>query len=92
MKPVAIFFASILLCGCAANSGVISVGKDTFMVWRQAATGFSGSSTLKAEAIQEANQFCTARSKTAQVVGAIEAQPPFILGNYPKAEIQFTCV
>ena len=92
MKSLVIFFASILLCGCAVNSGVISVGKGTFMVSRHAATSFSGSSTLKAEAIQEANKFCTARNKAAQVLGATEAQPPFVVGNYPKAEIQFTLV
>ena len=62
------------------------------MVSRQAATGFSGSSTLKAEAIQEANAFCIARHRTAQILGSVEAQPPFVFGNYPKAEIQFTCV
>ncbi|MGH8850616.1 MAG: hypothetical protein ACREYD_06450 [Casimicrobiaceae bacterium] len=81
----------MLLVGCAANSGVVPMGRDTYVVSRQAATGFSGSGTLKAEALQEANQFCAAQKKTMQVVQATEAQPPYLLGNYPKAEVQFLC-
>lgn len=68
------------------------MGQDSFMVSRQAATGFSGSGNLKAEAITEAGQYCISRNKAVQVVSATEAQPPFIFGNYPKAEIQFKCV
>jgi hypothetical protein len=87
-----ICFALIaLLSGCAANSGVVALGNDAYMVSRQAATGFSGSGNLKAEAIQEANQFCSAQSKKVQVKNTTEAKPPYILGNYPKAEIEFTC-
>lgn len=62
------------------------------MVSRQAATGFSGSGTLKAEAFQEASAYCMAQGKALQVVSTQEAQPPFLLGNYPKAEVQFMCL
>lgn len=62
------------------------------MVSRQAATGFSGSGTLKAEAFQEANAYCAGQGKTLQVVSTQEAQPPFVFGNYPKAEVQFMCL
>jgi hypothetical protein len=94
MKSSSVFAMSLLvfLTGCAANSGVIPIGKDTYMVSRQAATGFSGSGTLKAEAFQEANQFCLTRAKEVQVVSTHEAAPPYILGNFPKAEVQFMCL
>lgn len=84
--------ALALLAGCASNSGIIPIGKDTYMVSRQAATGFSGSGTLKAEAFQEASAYCTNQGKSLQVVSTQEAQPPFLLGNYPKAEVQFMCL
>lgn len=84
--------ALVSTAGCAANSGVVPMGSDTFFVSRQAATGFSGASTMKAEALQEANQYCQMQRKTIEVVNMTEAQPPFILGNYPKAEVQFRCV
>lgn len=84
--------AAAMLAGCASNSGIISIGKDTYMVSRQAATGFSGSGTLKAEAFQEASAYCAKQGKTLQVVSTEEAKPPFLLGNYPKAEVQFMCL
>src|SRR5262249_33159730 len=83
---------AIFLAGCPANSGVIPIGQDTFMVSRQAATGFSGSSTLKAEAFQEASQYCAHLGKLLQVINTHEASPPYIWGNFPKAEIQFMCL
>ena len=91
MKKIIIAVA-IFLAGCASNSGVIPIGQDTFMVSRQAATGFSGSGTLKAEAFQEASQYCEKLGKSLQVVSTHEASPPYILANFPKAEIQFMCL
>jgi hypothetical protein len=86
------FLAFLLLAGCASNSGVMPIGKETFMISRQAATGFSGSGTLKAEAFAEANRYCTSLGKSVQVINTHEASPPYILGNFPKAEIQFMCL
>jgi hypothetical protein len=68
------------------------MGRDQYMVSRQAATGFSGSGTLKADAIREANTFCGQQSKTVQVFETWESSPPYIFANFPKAEVQFTCV
>ena len=44
--------------GCAANSGIVQMGSNTYMVSRQAATGFTGMGTLKAEAMREAFDQC----------------------------------
>jgi len=82
----------LALAGCPANSGVVPMGQDTFMVSRQAATGFSGSGTLKAEAFQEASQYCAKLGKSLQVINTYEASPPYVLANFPKAEIQFMCL
>jgi hypothetical protein len=92
MKSTTFSLFALILTGCASNSGIIPIGKDTYMVSRQAATGFSGSGTLKAEAFQEASAYCTNQDKSLQVVSTQEAQPPFLLGNYPKAEVQFMCL
>ena len=82
----------LLITACASNSNVLSIGKDTYMVSRQAATGFSGSGTLKAEAFQEGTQYCEKLGKSFQVVSTHEASPPYIFGNFPKAEVQFMCL
>ena len=82
----------MIVAGCASNSGVVAMGPETYFVSRQAATGFSGSGTLKAEAMTEAGMFCSAKGKTASITSEKEAKPPFVLGNYPKAELTFKCV
>lgn len=91
MKSIVLVLVAFL-AGCASNSGVLQIGQDTFMVSRQAASGFSGSGTLKAEAFQDANLHCTKLGKQFQVVSTQEASPPYILGNFPKAEVQFMCL
>jgi hypothetical protein len=83
---------ALLLSGCAANSGIVVTGQDSYFVSRQAATGFTGMGTLKAEALGEAGLFCGSKGKTLEVIGENDAKPPFILGNFPKTEIRFKCV
>jgi hypothetical protein len=83
---------ALLLGGCAVNTGVVELSSDTYIVSRQAATGFTGRGNLKEESISEANIFCKKKNKSLKVLSVQEAQPPYILGNFPKAEVQFTCV
>lgn len=82
----------VIFAGCASNSGVVPISQDTFMVSRQAATGFSGLGNLKAKAYQQAAQFCTSSGKTLQPVHTNESQPPYILGNFPRVELEFMCL
>lgn len=82
----------LILAGCASNSGIVPIGPETFMVSRQAATGFSGLGTLKADAFQEANQYCNKQNKNIRVVNTNESSPPYVLGNFPRAEVQFMCL
>lgn len=89
MKSAITLTCCLIVVGCAANSGMVATGPDSYLVSRQAATGFSGSGNLKAEAISEANQYCSRQGKTVQITNSVEAQPPYILGNFPKSEIQF---
>lgn len=90
MNKLIVCLAAVV-AGCASNSGVVPMGSDVYFLSRQAATGFSGAASLKGEVLQEANQYCQSQKKSAEVVTLTEAQPPFILGNYPKAEVQFRC-
>ena len=83
---------ALLVAGCASDSGVVPIGRDTYMVSRQAATGFSGLGSLKADAFREADRFCQKNDKELQVVSTSETKPPYLLGNYPRAEIQFMCL
>ncbi len=47
---------------------------------------------LKAETFQEAGQYCQGLGKSLQVVNTTESQPPYVLGNFPRAEVQFMCL
>jgi hypothetical protein len=68
------------------------MGKDTYMIAKQQATGFPGLGNMKAEIIQEGSQYCSGLGKEFQLVSAKETQPPYVLGNYPRSEIQFMCL
>lgn len=83
---------AMLLAGCAADSGIVRMGPDTYMVSKQAATGFSGLGSLKADALREAYAQCSQAGQAVQVVSDQESHPPFIFGNYPRVDITFRCV
>lgn len=82
----------VILTACASHTGIVPMGKDTFMIAKQQATGFPGLGNMKAEIIAEASQYCASQGKEFQIVSTQETQPPYILGNYPRSEIQFMCV
>lgn len=92
MNRVLYGFAVLWLAGCAQNSGIISLGDNTYMVSRQAATGFTGMGTLKAEALKEAYAQCSKTRKSVKIIETIDAKPPYILGNFPKTEVHFKCI
>ncbi len=92
MRLLNLLALGIFLVGCTTVSGVVPIGKDTFMLSRQAGTGFAGLGNLKADACREASKFCTKQGKLLQVVYTSESQPPYILANFPRVEVQFMCL
>ena len=79
------------LAGCAANSGVVEIGPNAYLVSRQAATGFSGAGTLNADAIREAGAHCAKLGKQINVTHIEQARPTRYPGDFPRAEVQFRC-
>ena len=86
-----IALTSLTMIGCAVNSGVVPTGQDTFMVSRQAASGFSNISGLTPDALNEANQYCTNQQKSLVVTNIKEARPTSGPGDFPRSEVQFIC-
>jgi hypothetical protein len=82
----------LMLMGCAANSGIVPMGASTFMVSKQAATGFGGMGNLKAQVLQQAQAHCAEAGRDFEVVSITESKPPYIFANYPRADLQFRCV
>ena len=83
--------AALALAGCASNSGVVPIGPNLFTSSKQQATGFPGLGNLKSDLLTEANGYCAKQGRTMTLVHATETQPPYVLGNYPRVEIQFGC-
>jgi hypothetical protein len=92
MKAIVGCCCAALLVGCAANSGVVPMGSDTYMISKQAATGFSGMGSLKADVMREAYAKCSSERKAVQVVESNESKPPYVLANYPRIDLTFRCV
>lgn len=92
LKVVAASVALFALFGCASHTGVVQMGKDTYLIAKQQATGFPGLGNMKAEIIAEGSAHCRRMNKEFQIVSTNETQPPYILGNYPRSEITFMCI
>jgi len=93
MKSVVVVAAFALIASaCASDSGVVKTGTDTYIITKQAATGFSGLGNLKSDAMKEAYAQCGKTGKSVQIVESQETKPPYMLGNYPRVDITFRCV
>ncbi len=94
MKACLLFFsaAALAVAGCASHTGIVPIGKDNYMLAKQQSTGFPGLGNLKAEIITEGRLYCSSENKEFQLVSTTETQPPYVFGNYPRAEIQFICL
>jgi len=82
----------LLLSACASDSGVVQTGTDTYIITKQAATGFPGLGNLKSDAMKEAYAQCSKTGRSVQVIDSEETKPPYLLGNYPRVDITFRCV
>jgi len=91
---ISILFVSLFaLNGCATTStGPISAGNDTYVISRQAGAFPSGREPLLTEALSEATATCAAMKKSLKIISTSENSGPYVLGNYPKATIMFSCL
>lgn len=86
-----LIFGALLFSGCASYTGVVKVADNSFMISRQASTGFHGRGTMPEDNLKDANQFCEYAGKKAEVTKVYNTEPPYILGRYPRSEIYFDC-
>ena len=76
----------------AANTGVVSMGDDTFSVTREAPNTFKrDTDPLKKAALEEAEKFCREQGKQVKVVTWYVYKPRFISG-YANAKLVFKMV
>jgi hypothetical protein len=93
MKPATLLTLVALgaISACTTTTGVIPIGKDTFMIGTTGKSpgGFSGTEA-KALAFQEAHKFCAGKGRKIQVVNTQQADMRF--GVNATAELQFMCL
>jgi hypothetical protein len=81
-----------LLTSCATTStGPVAAGPDTYIISRQAGAFPSGREPLLSEAVAEATATCAGQKKALKIISTNENAGPYILGNYPKATVVFSC-
>ncbi len=68
------------------------ISNDAYRIFHQAATGFVSVQSIRLSAEKRANKFCEKKGKVMQTLRERTSTPPYILGNFPRIEIIFTCV
>jgi Short C-terminal domain len=85
-------FAHAAYKGTTVVTGSGSPDSETYRVFVQGATGFVSIGAVREDAEQRARAFCDRKGKAVQSLSETTANPPYILGNFPRIEIVFDCV
>lgn len=85
--------SALFLSGCAVvaimpNTGIVTIGKDTYMSSKFGGMEWSGS-VVKAELYKDAGEFCA--KKGLQVIPLDSTSKDASTYQYASAEIQFRC-
>jgi hypothetical protein len=67
-------------------------GNEAYRVFIQGATGFVSQQSVRDDAEQRAKEFCDRKGKVMESLTERTANPPYILGNFPRIEIVFDCI
>ena len=87
MKKIASIAGALILSACA-STGIVPMGKDTYMVSKQTATGFQPAVGITAEILQEANEFCQ-KQGLVMVVVSLNSKDGVPGRSYATAELVF---
>lgn len=61
-------------------------------IFHRGSTGFTPVSAVRNSAMQRVVEFCSPNGNEPYIVEETTSKPPHILGNWPRAEIVFSCV
>jgi hypothetical protein len=83
--------------GSAFGGSTVTVSGGTpsavqYRVFEQGATGFVSIDSVRQDVEARAKEFCDSKGKSSEVIQQTSANPPYILGNFPRVEIVFDCV
>lgn len=91
MKSPGILLFAVLLTSCATpTTGIVPRGEGMYTVTRQGDGAWVTTDALKTAALQEADAFCSARSKKLKFIHSKEI-PAGAFGRWPESEVLFRC-
>lgn len=67
-------------------------GKDTYIVTSMANLFPSVREPVLEDAMKKAGELCSSQGRYLKVINTYQNAGPYILGNYPKATVTFSCV
>lgn len=85
------YFAALLLAGCASTSGVFQSGPDTYTVTATASPGAGGSAKAKGDAFAEAQRECVKHAGAVDVVSEKASAPTWTDGMHT-VDLTFKCM
>lgn len=89
MRFILLAAASVVVSGCATNSGIVDLGGGNYVYEKEDAMAYNGNAT-KVEILKEASAFCAKQGKQL-IVQSSSAKPYTIGSSYAGAEVQFSC-
>lgn len=66
-------------------------GLEQYRIFQQGATGYVSIQSVRDDIEQRAVQFCDRKGKSMNGLKETKSTPPYILGNFPRAELIFEC-
>jgi len=84
---------SVTLGACASISdGVITLNDGTMRIVKEQGLGFAGDpAAMEAEVRKQASAHCETSGQDLEVLSLTATRPPYLLGNFPSARIDFRC-
>ena len=64
---------------------------DIYRIYDRASSGFISIGATREGLEERARQFCADKEKSLHVLESEQSNPPYILGNFPRMELIFSC-
>ena len=87
---ITLVLLAFALSACAASTGIILIGTDTYSISHRDNGPMASLGALKAAAYKDAAAFCASKNETIQVQRSNDVPRSF--GQFPETEVQFSCV
>jgi len=69
-----------------------TTGGEQYRIFQQGATGYVSIQSVRDDIEQRAAQYCDRKGQSMNGIKETKSTPPYILGNFPRAELIFECM